>query len=166
MRSLRWLLVVLAAVLSLVVINGTAAAATVYTDPVSGLEYTFSSTVGRFAGTASGDLPGFWNASVVHTPLSPDAAITGGEFALLTTVAGRSTTVRGGFAGGSVTRVDEGANCHNEVFQVSGPLARISGLDGARSGTFAATLTHLRKFLFGRCLTYGATIRGTLSLAA
>lgn len=159
------MLAVLAAVLSLVVINGTAFAATTYTDRVSGLEYSFTSTVGRFAGTASGDLAGFWDARVEHTPLSPDAAITDGEFALFTTVAGHSTTVRGGFAGGSVTQLDAGSGCRNEVFRVAGPLTRVTGLGGAGTGTFAATLTHLRKFLFGRCLTYGATITGTLSLA-
>jgi hypothetical protein len=63
-----------------------AAAATTYTDTISGYEYYATSTDGKFAGTASGPLPGSWVADVQHTPLclscATTATITGGSFSL------------------------------------------------------------------------------------
>ena len=38
-----------------------ALAAQTYSDTISGHEYYYTSTDGRFAGTASGALPGDWN---------------------------------------------------------------------------------------------------------
>ena len=36
---------------------------------------------------------------------------------------------------------------------------------GSGTGTFAATLTHYRTKIFGYCVTYSASISGSLSLA-
>jgi hypothetical protein len=36
---------------------------------------------------------------------------------------------------------------------------------GSGTGTFAATLTHYRTKVFGSCVTYSASISGSLSLA-
>ena len=65
-------------------ITASAVAANTYSDTISGYEYYFTSTDGRFAGSASGALPGSWNADVQHTPLclscTPTATITGAAF--------------------------------------------------------------------------------------
>ena len=64
-------------------------AAQSYTDTVSGHEYYATSTDGKFAGTATGSLPGTWNADVQHTTLciscSTTATITGGSFIMIAT---------------------------------------------------------------------------------
>ena len=36
---------------------------------------------------------------------------------------------------------------------------------GRGTGTFAATLTHYRMEIFGHCVTYSASVSGSLSLA-
>ena len=70
-----------------------ASAAVSYADSLSGYEYNATSTEGRFAGQATGALPGAWAATVDHTPLSPGAAVTGGSFMLATVLNGRAVTV-------------------------------------------------------------------------
>ena len=81
--SPRRLIILLVAALALLVVPATAAAAQTYSDTISGYEYAFTSTDGRFAGTESGALPGTWHADVQHTPLSlsctPTATIAGGS---------------------------------------------------------------------------------------
>ena len=67
MLNPRRLLILLAAAFVLLVAPATAAAAQTYSDTISGYEYAFTSTDGKFAGTASGALPGTWNADVQHT---------------------------------------------------------------------------------------------------
>jgi hypothetical protein len=37
-------------------------------------------------------------------------------------------------------------------------------LAGSGSGAFNVTLTHYRRSIFGRCVSYSASVRGTLSL--
>jgi hypothetical protein len=145
--------------------SSSAAAAQTYRDTISGYEYYFTSTDGRFAGSASGALAGSWNANVRHTPLclscSPTATITGGSFSLATPY----TLVTGTFTGGTVQVMNVGANCSNQTFDVEGILGSVGRwYAGSGSGTFSATLTHYRRSFLGRCVTYGASVAGTISL--
>jgi hypothetical protein len=167
--SPRRSIILLVAALGLLVAPAAATAAATYSDTVSGYEYAFTSTDGRFAGTASGALPGSWTADVQHTPLcrscTPTATITGGSFSLATTHNGLPALVSGSFVGGTVQITNVGSNCSNEKFAVNGILGHVGWWSsGSGSGTFKATLTHYRHSVFGHCLTYGASIRGTLSL--
>lgn len=167
--SSRRLIIFLIAAFTLLVTPATAAAAQTYGDTVSGYEYAFTSTDGRFAGTASGALPGPWNADVQHTPLclscTPTATITGGSFSLATTHNGLPALVSGAFVGGTVQVTNPGSNCTNQTFAVDGILGNVGWWSsGSGSGRFTVTLTHYRHSVFGRCVTYGASVRGTLSL--
>ena len=163
------LIILLVAVLTLLVTSATAAAAQTYSDTISGYEYAFTSTDGRFAGTASGALPGAWNADVQHTPLclscTTTATITGGSFSLATTHNGFPALVSGAFVGGTVQVTNAGSTCSNQTFAINGILGNVGWWSsGNGSGTFTATLTHYRHSVFGSCVTYGASVRGTLSL--
>ena len=165
----RRLFILLVAALALLVTPAAAAAAQTYSDTIRGYEYAFTSTEGRFAGTASGALPGSWNAVVRHTPLclscTPTATITGGSFSLATTHNGFPGLVSGAFVGGTVQVTNVGANCTNQTFAVNGVLGNVGWWSsGSGTGTFTATLTHYRLSVLGSCVTYGASIRGTLSL--
>ena len=146
-----------------------ALAAQTYSDTISGHEYYYTSTDGRFAGTASGSLPGGWNADVQHTKLclscTPTATITGGSFSLTTTLGGIPTLVTGKFTGGTVQVINKGANCTNQTFAVNGILGSVGPWYGGHgSGSFTTTLTHYRTPIFGSCVTYGASVKGSLSL--
>jgi hypothetical protein len=146
-----------------------AVAAQTYSDTISGQEYYYTSTDGKFAGTASGALPGDWNADVQHTKLclscTPTATITGGSFSIATTLAGIPTLVTGKFTGGTVQVINKGANCTNQTFAVNGILGGVGPwYSGQGSGTFTATLTHYRTPILGSCVTYGASVKGSISL--
>ena len=138
-----------------------ATAAQTYNDTISGYEYAFTSTDGRFAGSASGALPGLWETDVRHTALclscTPTATITGGSFSLATP----SGAVSGSFTGGTVQVVNRGSNCTNQTFAVRGVLGAVGG---SGTGLFSATLTHYRHRILGRCVSYAASVKGTLSL--
>lgn len=147
-------------------VPAAAAAATQYDDAVSGYEYYVTSTEGRFAGSASGDLPGYWNAIVDHTPLSPSATITGGRLDLATTVNGRRADVEGTVTGGTVNRLNPNATgCVDQSYAVDIALGSVGvNQSGGGTGEFDGTLIHHRYRAFGYCVTYSATIRGTLTL--
>jgi hypothetical protein len=151
----------------LLLIGAVADAATTYSDAISGFEYWATSTDGYFTGTASGDLPGSFTTHVVHSPLTTTpATITGGSFTLYTAIAGSATTVSGTFASGTVAQIDQNTHgCRDQHFAVTGTLANV-GVDGTGTGTgtFAATLTHYRTRINGECVTYFATITGSVSL--
>jgi hypothetical protein len=157
------------AVLALAVPAGASAART-YSDTIRGHEYYFASTDGRFAGTASGALPGGWNADVQHTKLclscAPTATITGGSFSLATALGGVPTLVTGKFTGGTVQVINKGANCTNQTFAVDGVLGSVGPwASGHGGGTFKATLTHYRRSIVGSCVSYAASVNGSLSLS-
>jgi hypothetical protein len=167
--NLQRLIILLAAALALLVAAPSAVAATTYSDTVSGYEYAFTSTDGKFAGSASGSLPGAWNADVQHTPLclscTPTATITGGSFSLATRHNGAPALVSGDFIGGTVQVTNPGARCTFQTFAVNGILGHVGWWSaGSGSGTFDVTLTHYRRSIFSRCVTYGASVRGRLSL--
>jgi hypothetical protein len=143
----------------------SSALAQTFNDTIRGHEYFFTSTDGRFAGTASGALPGAWNADVRHTPLclscTPTATITGGSFSLATGY----TLVTGSFTGGTVQVINRGTNCTNQTFDVEGILGNVGRwYTGSGSGRFSAILTHYRHRLLGSCVSYAASVAGTLSL--
>ncbi|HET8568389.1 MAG TPA: hypothetical protein VFM93_05315 [Candidatus Limnocylindria bacterium] len=141
-------------------------AATTYTDTIVGIEYAATPTVGSFVGLADGDLPGVFNAQVVHTVLTQTATITGGTFVLLTSIADVPTTISGTFAGGTVTQTDKNTHpCRDQHYVVSGTLANVGvGGAGGGTGTFNATLTHHRTRIEGQCVTFFATLTGSVSL--
>jgi hypothetical protein len=161
---------VVAALAALVLCMPAGALATqAYNDTISGYEYYATSIDGKFAGSASGALPGEWNADVRHTPLcvscTPTATINGGSFFLVAILNSIPTLVTGKFTGGTVQVTDVGANCTNQTFAVDGILGNVGPwYTGGGSGTFSATLTHYRYRIFGSCITYGASVTGTLSL--
>ena len=168
MRALKRL-AVLAVAVSALCVAATAKASQTYVDAIHGYEYFFTSTEGRFAGTASGALPGSWNARVHHTPLcytcTPTATIDGGSFSLATVFNGRPALVTGSFTGGTVQVMSRGANCTNQTFDVEGRLGNV-GLwyAGSGHGMFSATLTHYRHRVLGVCVIYAASVSGSLSL--
>jgi len=169
MHLYRRLLVSALAVLVLSVPATAGAAQQTYNDTISGHEYFATTTDGKFAGTASGALPGYWNTDVRHTPLcvscTPTATITGGSFELATTVNGSPTLVTGDFTGGGVQVTNVGADCTNQTFTVDGVLGSVGPwYRGNGSGSFFVTLTHYRRRFFGSCITYAASVAGTLSL--
>jgi hypothetical protein len=169
LMNCRRTILLLVAALACLVAPATAAAAQTYNDTISGFEYAFTSTDGRFAGTASGALPGSWDADVQHTPLclscTPTATITGGSFSLATARNGFPALISGAFVGGTVQVTNVGSSCTNQTFAVNGILGNVGWWSsGSGSGTFTATLTHLRRSILGHCVTYGASVRGTLSL--
>ena len=145
--------------------TSSALAAQTYNDTIRGYEYFFTSTDGRFAGNASGTLPGGWNADVQHTPLclscTTTATITGGSFSLATVY----TLVTGSFTGGTVQVMNPGVNCTNQTFDVEGMLGGVGRwYSGSGTGRFSAILTHYRHPVFGSCVSYAASVTGTLSL--
>jgi hypothetical protein len=143
-----------------------AAIAATSSDSISGLEYAATSTQGRFAGIASGALPGAWSVTVDHTPLGTSAAITGGDFHLATRRHGTLTAVTGEFTGGTVRQLSGFTGCVSRRYAVIGVLGGVGfGSAGHGTGTFAATLTHYRTKIFGQCVTYSASVSGSLSLA-
>ncbi len=138
-------------------------ATTTYTDTIKGYEYSATSTEGKFAGKAYGDLPGYWNAVIDHTPLAPNATITGGTFDMVTT---SYVYVDGDFSGGSVVLTNPTKRCVNQYYAVNATLANVSvGSSSGGTGTFSGTLTHYRTKVFGKCVTYSASVAGSLTLS-
>jgi hypothetical protein len=151
------------------VIPGSALAAQTSTDAITGYEYYATSTDGRFAGAASGALPGGWDADVHHTALclscATTATITGGSFLLTTVLNNVPTLITGSFTGGTVQVTNKGTNCTNQTFVVDGILGSVGPwYRGSGTGSFNVTLTHYRRSIFGSCVTYGASVAGTLSV--
>jgi hypothetical protein len=73
--------------------------------------------------------------------------------------------VTGRFTGGTVQVINPGTNCTKQTFAVNGILGSVgTWWSGSGSGSFVVTLTHYRKYVFGSCVTYGASVRGSLSL--
>jgi hypothetical protein len=156
-RLLRVMVPVLAALLVLLLVPGSALASRAYTVQVHGIEYSATATVGKFAGAATGRSPGTWQARVVHKPISAAATapITSGSFQLYS-----HTKITGHFVDGAVRRLNTSTSCADERFDVRGDLA----LDGGGTGQFTVLLTHLRTSVGARCVTYAATVGGTLTL--
>jgi hypothetical protein len=68
--------------------------------------------------------------------------------------------------GGTITTIDPGTNCTNERYLVTGALENVTtSTTAGGSGSFSVTLTHYRTLLFGRCITYSASVVGTVNFA-
>jgi hypothetical protein len=151
-----------------VLVPATAVAATkTYRFSISGTEVSATSTTGRFVGTAYGSALGTWYAEVVHDPLGGGvgaqvAIRSGGSFGMALAQAEPAYVVSGQFSGGTITVKDSGARCTNQVYAVDGDLKDVSVTE---TGHFAATLTHHRRSVLGRCWLYAATVGGTVTLA-
>jgi hypothetical protein len=79
---------------------------------------------------------------------------------------GALEAVTGGFVyhGGTITRINAGANCTNQQYSVNGPLQDVTTTTtSGGSGTFRVILTHDRTSVFGVCLIYKAKVAGTVS---
>jgi hypothetical protein len=150
-----------------VLVPATAGAATkTYSFSISGTEVSASSTTGRFVGAASGSALGTWYAEVVHVPLAGGAGAhvaiqSGGSFGMALAQAEPAYVVSGQFSGGTITTINSGTNCKNQVYEVKGVLRNLS-VTG--TGQFMATLTHHRRSVLGRCWLYAATVSGTVTL--
>ena len=165
----RWLAAAAVLLVSLVVlVPATAVAATkTYRFSISGTEVSATSTTGRFVGTASGSALGTWYAEVLHDRLGGGvgtrvAIRSGGSFGMALHRAEPAHVVRGQFSGGTITVINAGDRCTNQVYAVDGDLRNVS-VTG--TGHFAATLTHHRRSVLGRCWLYAATVGGTVTLA-
>ena len=133
---------------------------------ISGTEVSATSTTGRFVGTASGSALGTWYAEVVHAPLGGGVGAqvdirSGGSFGMALDQAEPAYVVSGQFSGGTITVLDSGARCTNQVYEVKGVLRNVS-VTG--TGHFDAKLTHHRKSVLGRCWLYAATVGGAVTL--
>jgi hypothetical protein len=128
---------------------------------VHGIEVAAEHRQGTFTGYTSGGLTGGWLAVVKHTPLVPNATITGGSFTLITSHTLFKRPLAGRFSGGKITNTNPGRHCSDQTFRVVGTLVHFGG---NRRGRFAITLTHERHTILGACLTYFATATGTLTL--
>ena len=166
-RSLRVLFVAGVAAATLVLPAAAPAAPPSTTFSVTGFEYAFTSTVGAFAGIGHGNAgdSALWNTRVEHDPLgSKPTYINGGWFQMGTlSKGGHADFVTGKYVhhGGTITTLDPGANCTNQRFRVAGALENVATTDSADgTGSFSAVLTHHRLRIFGRCITYSATVAG------
>jgi hypothetical protein len=135
-------------------------AATSVTYTARGVEIYATSTRGVFTGVAwAADDYASWQAVIDHTAFDAarSATITGGTFAL----DGYRRDVSGTFdPGGTVLLSVAGPGCGREVFDVDGTLT----LTGGGTGVLDGTLVHYRTSLFGRCITYGATVSASVAL--
>ena len=155
-------------VASLVVLVPVTAGAATQTSrfSISGTEVSATSTTGRFVGAASGSALGTWYAEVVHVPLGGGvgarvAIQSGGSFGMALAQAEPAYVVSGQFSGGTIRVDNPGYHCTNQVYTVNGDLKNVS-VTG--TGHFAATLTHHRRSVLGRCWLYAATVTGTVRL--
>jgi hypothetical protein len=169
MKALHRRIAAAVLVASLVVLfPATAEAGTrTYWFNVSGTEVSATSTTGRFVGTASGGAIGTWYAEVIHDPLGGGVGTrvdirSGGSFGMALAQAEPAFLVSGQFSGGTITVINPGAHCTNQVYKVDGSLRNVS-VTG--TGHFVATLTHHRRSVLGRCWLYAATVGGTVTLA-
>jgi hypothetical protein len=66
-----------------------------------------------------------------------------------------------------VRQTDDGAGCTDESHAVTGLLAGVSrsGRTEVGAGIFHASLVHHRVWVFGRCISYAASVSGTISVA-
>lgn len=169
---LRLLLAALTGVIGLSIVGDAAAAPASTTFTVIGYEYAFTSTLGCFAGTASGDAGdrGTWTACVQHDPLgSSPTYVDGGKLVMATSSSsGVPDAVSGNFVyhGGTITAINSGPSCTDQQYLVTGDLKDVATTTtSGGSGMFRVILTHYRTSLFGHCIIYKARVSGTASFS-
>jgi hypothetical protein len=64
-----------------------------------------------------------------------------------------------------ITMLSAGAGCKDQRFRIKDRLTRV-GVRGLRdgAGTVSAVLTHYRTRILGYCVTYSASVAGTITL--
>ena len=159
MMPFRFLAFLSAIATGALLMSAPAAAAPASTSfTIVGYEYAFTSTVGSFAGSGSGNAGEtvLWNATVEHDRLgSTPTYVNGGSFAMTTASGSHLDYVKGTFAyhGGTITTLDPGSGCTNQRYLVTGTLQDVAtSTTFGGSGSFAVTLTHYRYSLFGDLL--------------
>jgi hypothetical protein len=147
---------------------------------VSGIEVHATWDQGTFTGTAYDGIWGGWTIVVNHTDLDhldtcgdpsyPCAQITGGSFRLAAT-SPSVELITGSFHGqgehtaGIVPVRGYGSNCTTQLFHITDALDHVgSGSPYGGTGYFDAYLWHYRTWVWGRCITYSATVKGTVTL--
>jgi hypothetical protein len=172
MGRLRGLGVVAVLVASVGIPPGAVYASTTSTDTITGVEVAASSTQGAFVGIASGELSGSWQAVVDHDTLpqtvGSSAAINGGTFALTTRINDQPATVDGALAYNAtgITMLNAGTGCKTQKFHIADDLTGVGvGAVGTGTGNVSAVLTHYRARLFGQCVTFAASIAGSITLS-
>jgi hypothetical protein len=147
---------------------------------VSGIEVHATWNQGTFTGTAYNGVWGAWTIVVNHTDLDhldtcgypsyPCAQISGGSFRLAATspsvelITG-SFVGQGRHTGGIVPVRGYGANCTTQLFHITDALRDVgSGSQHLGTGSFDAYLWHYRTWVWGRCITYSATVKGYVTL--
>src|ERR671937_1983538 len=128
----RLLLVAPLAVAALVLPVAASSAPKSTSFSIVGYEYAFTSTVGSFAGTGTGNAgdKAYWNATVRHDRLGSNPTyVNGGPFAMTIRASGGSVdAVVGTFShhGGKITTLDRGANCTNQKYLVADTLRDVA----------------------------------------
>ncbi len=158
MDRFRRMFIALSVGLALVSVPTISLATTDVTYAIKGVEYAATTTVGSFAGVAvAADDYGTWQATIVHgaLPTSPlgTTGVSGGSFALN----GNARDLAGAVDSGGVITMLTTSTCGKQTYSVVGSLTLSGGAGGAG---FNALLTHYRIWLWGRCITYGATVKG------
>jgi hypothetical protein len=161
MHRIRTAVLAVTTAIAIATIPATTLAAATITYAVRGFEYAATTTVGSFAGgAAAADDIGTWQATVVHgqlpTTSGGTAPVTGGSFGLN----GQARDLAGAIDGGTITLLTT-SPCGKETYTVTGHLALAPS--GIGDATFAMLLTHYRFSFFGRCITYSASVQGTVS---
>jgi hypothetical protein len=169
---LRLVLAALTGVIGLSIVGDAAAAPASTNFMVIGYEYAFTSTLGCFAGAASGNAGdrGSWTACVQHDPLgSSPTYVNGGKLVMATSSSsGVPDAVSGSFVyhGGKITTINSGPNCTDQQYLVTGALQDVATTTtSSGSGTFSIVLTHYRASLFGHCIIYKARVSGAASFS-
>ena len=174
------ILATIGSTLLMLLIAATPAAAATHRSVITGFEFYATSTQGRFAGSATGQgangLTGAWSIVVDHTSLSgcgqanqTCGRVTGGGFSLV--VANPNEVVSGSFNGQTtedqldrIRLIEPGAGCSNQRFEILDGLHNVGAWEHTGTGGFSAILTHYRHSIFGQCITYSATVQGTVLL--
>jgi len=158
------------AAIALFAVGGAAAAPASATFSVVGYEYAFTSTLGCFAGTATGEAGDHaaWSACVQHDPLgSSPTYVNGGRLVMGTsgpTDPVDAVTATFAYHGGTISSIDSGPNCTNQQYAVTGTLRDVATTTtSGGSGTFDVVLTHYRARILGTCVIYKAKVVGTAS---
>lgn len=156
------------AALALGTLPGIARGAVYEVYTISGYEIWYAPTVGVFAGAGRGgdDQLSVWYTSIEHSQvISPTGTVTGGWARLYrldgVQVAGMLSS------SGTVRQINDGPGCTAETHVVNGYLHGVTRSDTVGptgAGLFDATLVHHRAWIFGRCITYSASVEATISI--
>lgn len=157
MTWLRRQLIAAVICVAVISVSAVASTATEVTYAVAGVETGVTNTTSSFMGfsTSNDGDQAFWQTVIERTAFDENrnAVITGGWFRL----DGRIRTLEGEIVGGSI--LNRTSRCRKETFIVAGDIAVATG----GFGRFEVLLKHYRTRVFGQCVTYSATVEGTVT---